>query len=56
MQGGLDRLPRTARKVNQNHAIAVSAPIGIVLPMASNGPDLAPPKTATPERKWFPST
>ena len=54
MQGGLDRLPRTARKVNQNHAIAVSAPIGIVLPMASNGPDLAPPKTATPEREMVP--
>ena len=54
MQGGLDRLPRTARKVNQNHAIAVSAPISIVLPMASNGPDLAPPKTATPEREMVP--
>ena len=54
MQGGLDRLPRTARKVNQNHAIAVSAPIGIVLPMASNGPGLAPPQMATPETEMVP--
>jgi Cd2+/Zn2+-exporting ATPase len=54
MQGGLDRLPRTARKVNKTHAIAVSAPIGIVLPVAQNGPSLAPPQEAIPETETVP--
>ena len=33
MQGGLDRLPRTARKVNQRHAISLSPGMAITAPV-----------------------
>ena len=60
MQGGLDRLPRTARKVNQQQAIALmpgttisAAPMGISLPMAA-GIGLAAGHNARPETEIVP--
>ena len=60
MQGGLDRLPRTARKVNQQQAIALmpgttisAAPMGISLPMAA-GIGFAAGHNARPETEIVP--
>jgi len=60
MQGGLDRLPRTARKINDNKALCLTpemtisaAPIGISLPMAG-GPSLAMAAQAEPETETVP--
>ena len=60
MQGGLDRLPRTARKVNQQQAIALmpgttisAAPMGISLPMTA-GIGLAAGHNARPETEIVP--
>ena len=57
MQGGLDRLPRTARRLNNNHAICltpdtpISLSVGMSLPMAGTG--LAPVQTQ-PETEMVP--
>ena len=60
MQGGLDRLPRTARKVNQQQAIALmpgttisAVPMGISLPMTA-GIGLAAGHNARPETEIVP--
>ena len=60
MQGGLDRLPRTARKVNQQQAIALmpgttisAAPMGISLPMTA-GIGFAAGHNARPETEIVP--
>ena len=60
MQGGLDRLPRTARKINDTKALCltpemtISAPVsGIQLQMAG-GPMLATPAQTQPESETVP--
>ena len=60
MQGGLDRLPRTARKVNEQNALslspgmAITAPVGgIALPMAG-GMNLGAHASAQPETETVP--
>ena len=60
MQGGLDRLPRTARKINDVNALSLTpemtisaAPTGISPPMAG-GPTLALTNHAQPETELVP--
>ena len=60
MQGGLDRLPRTARKINDNKALCLTpemtisaAPTGFSLPMAG-GPSLTMAAQAAPETEMVP--
>ena len=60
MQGGLDRLPRTARKVNDNSTLCLTpemtisaAPTGLSLPMAG-GPSLSMATQTQPETETVP--
>ena len=60
MQGGLDRLPRTARKVNDNNVLCLTpetsfsaAPVGFSLPMAG-APMLTTAKQAQRETETVP--
>lgn len=46
MQGGLDRLPRTARRSNKPHQHSFSAPMGFSLASSGMSPMQAPPPAA----------